>query len=164
MDTSDLVTGAGYTVVEAQNADEAVRILKERPNVTLFVTDIQMPGSMDGLALAGYVGEQWPDTNILVVSGAVTPSRGVLPLRACFMTTGRCGSGADYLAWVPSLIGLQPMPRSGYNGACRTHSAPQAVWRGDVPRYFFSIISGSGPIVDDEALIFAISNRHAWRQ
>ena len=51
----------------------------------LLVTDIQMPGSMDGIALARHVGERWPHIKIVVISGAVTPLPGVLPPAAQFI-------------------------------------------------------------------------------
>ncbi|MFZ2160348.1 MAG: response regulator, partial [Bradyrhizobium sp.] len=48
----DMVEDAGYTSVQAVDADEAVTILESRSDIALLLTDIQMPGSMDGLRLA----------------------------------------------------------------------------------------------------------------
>jgi CheY-like chemotaxis protein len=53
MDAVDMVRSAGFDVVEAANADEAILILEDRLDITVVFTDIQMPGSMDGLKLAG---------------------------------------------------------------------------------------------------------------
>ena len=86
LDTSALLTDAGYEVVEAHNAHQALAVIENDPLFSLLVTDIQMPGSMDGIALACQVGQRWPDIRIAVLSGAVTPLPGVLPARAQFIT------------------------------------------------------------------------------
>jgi CheY-like chemotaxis protein len=65
----DMVEDAGYTPVEAADADEAVAILEARSDIALLFTDIQMPGSMDGLELAHYVHKRWPPIKIILVSG-----------------------------------------------------------------------------------------------
>lgn len=56
----DIVEDAGYTLVDALNADETVAVLETRSDIALMCTDIQMPGSMDGLGLAHAVHERWP--------------------------------------------------------------------------------------------------------
>src|ERR1700734_2758894 len=65
----DIVEDAGYTPVEATNADDALTILESRSDIELLFTDIQMPGSMDGLKLAYAVHERWPSIKIILVSG-----------------------------------------------------------------------------------------------
>jgi CheY-like chemotaxis protein len=65
----DMVEDAGFTSVEAVNADEAVAILESRADIALLFTDIQMPGSIDGLKLAHAVHERWPPIKIILVSG-----------------------------------------------------------------------------------------------
>ena len=65
----DMVEDAGYTAVEAINADAALAILESRSDIELLFTDIQMPGSMDGLKLAHAVHERWPAIKIILVSG-----------------------------------------------------------------------------------------------
>jgi two-component sensor histidine kinase/CheY-like chemotaxis protein len=65
----DMVEDAGFTSVEAINADDALAILESRPDIELLFTDIQMPGSMDGLKLANAVHERWPLIKIILVSG-----------------------------------------------------------------------------------------------
>src|SRR5947199_10022778 len=52
MNAIDMIRGAGFEAVEAADADEAIRILETRRDITVVFTDIQMPGSMDGLKLA----------------------------------------------------------------------------------------------------------------
>ncbi len=75
----DMVEDAGYTSVEAVDADEAVAILKSRSDIALLFTDIQMPGSMDGLRLAQTVHQRWPPIKIILVSGQVKLADGDLP-------------------------------------------------------------------------------------
>lgn len=70
----DIVEDAGFTAVEAVNADEAISILEARSDISLLFTDIQMPGSMDGLKLAHAVHDRWPAIKIILVSGQVNPS------------------------------------------------------------------------------------------
>src|ERR1700689_2767767 len=65
----DIVEDAGFTAIEAVNADEALAILESRSDIELLFTDIQMPGSMDGLKLAYAVHERWPSIKIILVSG-----------------------------------------------------------------------------------------------
>jgi two-component sensor histidine kinase/CheY-like chemotaxis protein len=70
----DIVEDAGYTPVEAVNADEAMAILESRSDISLLFTDIQMPGSMDGLKLAHAVHDRWPAIKIILVSGQIKVS------------------------------------------------------------------------------------------
>jgi CheY-like chemotaxis protein len=65
----DMVEDAGYTSVEAVDADAAFAILEARSDIALLFTDIQMPGSMDGLRLAHTVHRRWPPIKIILVSG-----------------------------------------------------------------------------------------------
>jgi two-component sensor histidine kinase/ActR/RegA family two-component response regulator len=67
----DIVEDAGFTAVEAVNADEALAILESRSDISLLFSDIQMPGSMDGLKLAHAVHARWPSIKIILVSGQV---------------------------------------------------------------------------------------------
>ena len=65
----DIVKDAGSIPIEAINADEAIEILESREDISLLFTDIQMPGSMDGLSLAHLVHARWPHIKIILVSG-----------------------------------------------------------------------------------------------
>jgi two-component sensor histidine kinase len=67
----DIVQDAGFTPVEAVSADEAIEILESRDDIAVLFTDIQMPGSMDGLRLAYLVNSRWPHIKIILVSGQV---------------------------------------------------------------------------------------------
>jgi two-component sensor histidine kinase/DNA-binding NarL/FixJ family response regulator len=68
----DIVEDAGFTPVEATNADDALAILESCSDIGMLFTDIQMPGSMDGLKLAHAVRERWPLIKIILVSGQLT--------------------------------------------------------------------------------------------
>jgi two-component system, response regulator PdtaR len=69
LDTASSLEAAGFMVYEAANAAEAIRCLELNSDVRLIFTDVNMPGSMDGLALAHYVRGRWPPVKIIVTSG-----------------------------------------------------------------------------------------------
>ena len=69
--TSDFLDEAGFKVFEAVNADEAV--LSARPDIQAVLTDIEMSGSMNGIALAKVVRERWPGVRIVLTSGRSNP-------------------------------------------------------------------------------------------
>jgi two-component sensor histidine kinase/CheY-like chemotaxis protein len=80
----DIVEDAGFCPVEAVSADEALSILESRSDISLLFTDIQMPGSMDGLKLAHAVHDRWPAIKIILVSGQVNPSEAEKPTDSRF--------------------------------------------------------------------------------
>jgi two-component sensor histidine kinase/CheY-like chemotaxis protein len=84
MSAVDIVEDAGFCPVEAVNADEAISILESRSDISLLFTDIQMPGSIDGLKLAHAVHERWPSIKIILVSGQVKPSDAERPENSRF--------------------------------------------------------------------------------
>ncbi len=67
------IQDAGFEVVEAANAQEAVAILNSRSDVGVLFTDVDMPGKLDGLGLARLVHEQWPAIRLVVTSGRSLP-------------------------------------------------------------------------------------------
>jgi len=79
------VEEAGFDVLEAGNADEAVRILESRPDVRIVFTDIDMPGSMDGLKLAAAIRGRWPPIEIVLTSGHRYVAAIELPERSVFI-------------------------------------------------------------------------------
>jgi two-component system, response regulator PdtaR len=81
----EVVEEAGFVALEAGNADEAVMLLESRTDITLLFTDINMPGSMDGLKLAHAVRNRWPPIKILIVSGKQQPQSADLPSNSCFV-------------------------------------------------------------------------------
>jgi len=81
----EMIEEAGFEVVEAANADEAIAILEGRLDITVVFTDIQMPGSMDGLKLAAAVRDRRPPIMIVATSGRVQLRPGDLPVGSCFL-------------------------------------------------------------------------------
>ena len=69
----------GCKTYEAGSAAEAISILERNSEITVVFTDVQMPGTMDGIALAQYVRKRWPPTIIVVSSGKTPPAPGALP-------------------------------------------------------------------------------------
>jgi CheY-like chemotaxis protein len=64
----EMISEAGFEVIGAANADEAIRILESRNDIRIIFTDINMPGSMDGLKLAHAVRGRWPPIKIVATS------------------------------------------------------------------------------------------------
>jgi CheY-like chemotaxis protein len=79
MDAATTIRDAGFDVVEVSNADDAIVILEKRLDISLVFTDIQMPGSMDGLKLAGAVRDRWPPIHIVATSGNIKVTASDLP-------------------------------------------------------------------------------------
>ncbi len=75
----DIVQDAGFESVEAINADEAIAILESRDDISCLFTDIQMPGSMDGLKLAHLTHARWPHIKIVLVSGQIAVTEADAP-------------------------------------------------------------------------------------
>lgn len=69
MDIADRLRDEGFAVFEAANADEAIVLLEMEEDIRLMFTDIDMPGSMDGLKLSRAVRDRWPPVRIIVTSG-----------------------------------------------------------------------------------------------
>ena len=70
---------AGFNVLEASDADEAMALLEAHPEVRVRVTDVKMPGWMSGIDLARQVGKRWPEISIIVTSAFYTAADGELP-------------------------------------------------------------------------------------
>ena len=75
----------GFRVFEAEDADAAIAILETHRSIRIVMTDVQMPGSMDGVRLAHHVHERYPPTLLVVASGAVRVAQDDLPPRAMFI-------------------------------------------------------------------------------
>jgi CheY-like chemotaxis protein len=80
-----IIEDEGYIVLKASDADEAMVLLERRSEIGIVFTDIEMPGSMDGLELAICIRERWPDIKILVTSGGVRVSETSLPPHGQFL-------------------------------------------------------------------------------
>ena len=86
MTSADVIRELGLEVIEAVDADHAISLLESVPGVTVVFTDIQMPGSMDGLLLAAVVRDRWPPIALLVTSGKMRPASSDLPTGAQFIS------------------------------------------------------------------------------
>lgn len=75
----EIVRNAGFEPIEAGNADDAIWILERRNDIRVVFTDIQIPGSMDGLKLAHAVRDRWPPIKIIVTSGLIRTTEQDLP-------------------------------------------------------------------------------------
>jgi DNA-binding NtrC family response regulator len=84
-DLVDFFKHAEWRVFEAENADEAIAILDRYKEIRVLLTDVQMPGSMDGVKLAHYVRKRFPPTVLFVVSGNAPIPASELPTRATFL-------------------------------------------------------------------------------
>ena len=82
MAASCMFLDAGYRVLEAGNADEALRCFETKADIRLLFTDVSMPGSMSGSDLAHQVAERWPSVGIIMTSGRPRPH--LLPLSMLF--------------------------------------------------------------------------------
>ena len=85
MHAMDVVVDAGYEAAEAWNADEAMSVLETLRGVGIVLTNIHMPGRMDGMRLAGAIGLRWPMIGIILTSAHAPPAPGELPVRGVFL-------------------------------------------------------------------------------
>jgi CheY-like chemotaxis protein len=104
MRSVDIVEDAGYIPVEAVDADEAFVILQSRSDIALLFTDIQMPGSMDGLQLAHAVYQRWPQLKIILVSGKLKLSSAEIPRDSRFF--GKPLVSGQIITEMQDMIGL----------------------------------------------------------
>jgi two-component system, response regulator PdtaR len=81
----DFMGGCGFTMYEAGNADEAIQLLELHDDIRVVFTDINMPGSMDGLKLAHYVRGRWPPIKLIITSGQRRPLAEDMPAGSGFI-------------------------------------------------------------------------------
>ncbi|ACA18563.1 response regulator receiver protein [Methylobacterium sp. 4-46] len=79
MMATEMLEEAGFVVLEASDADEAMAILAQRDDIGALFTDVDMPGSMDGFALAQRVAEMRPHVRLVITSGRIRPSNEDVP-------------------------------------------------------------------------------------
>ncbi|EJL22173.1 response regulator [Novosphingobium sp. AP12] len=80
-----IVEDLGYIALQATNADEAIVLLEAHPEIVIVFTDIQMAGSMDGLALSNWAANRWPPLRFIIVSGGMRPRLVDMPTDAVFL-------------------------------------------------------------------------------
>ncbi|NTB87574.1 response regulator [Agrobacterium tumefaciens] len=86
MDIAQSLEDEGFIVLEASNADDAILLLDAHSEIRLMFTDIDMPGSMDGLKLAAAVRDRWPPVQIIVTSGHRQMGDNALPVVGRFFS------------------------------------------------------------------------------
>ena len=82
----DLVTTNGFQGVGATSADEAIAILEARSDIRLVFTDVEMPGTIDGLKLAHYIRNRWPPIHLIIASGRTFLEESQLPIGSSFFS------------------------------------------------------------------------------
>jgi CheY-like chemotaxis protein len=81
----EIAEEAGFSVLEATEADDAIRVLQKRPDIRVVLTDIDMPDSLDGLELAHAIRHRWPPIQVVLTSGKMRPAPDELPERSHFV-------------------------------------------------------------------------------
>ncbi|MPZ35859.1 MAG: response regulator [Rhodospirillales bacterium] len=82
----DIAEEAGFSVLQAIDADEAIEVLQKRPDIRVVFTDVDMPGSMDGLELAHAIRHRWPPIQVVLTSGKMRPAADELPKLSRFIS------------------------------------------------------------------------------
>ena len=80
-----ILEGGGHTVIATFDADEAIKVLERVRDIQLVITDVDMPGSMDGLRLAAAIRDRWPPIHLIVVTGFTPPNKSELPSDSLFV-------------------------------------------------------------------------------
>ena len=84
MDAVDFITEAGFQTYEASSADQAIALMNKHADIGILFTDVEMPGSMDGLKLAAYIRDRWPPVVIIIASGATHIKAVNMPIGSLF--------------------------------------------------------------------------------
>lgn len=103
-----LVEDLGFTALEVDSADAALLLLAAHDDIRVVFTDIQMPGSLDGLELAAQVRERWPAIDLIIVSGQPGAARRPMPLGARFLAKPYCPDAVS-----AALLTLVTAPTTG---------------------------------------------------
>ena len=86
LELADWLSKSGIAVFAATNADEAIVLLDAHPGIEILLTNIKMPGSMDGVRLSHHVRHRWPPVQIIVMSGLVNTRLSDLPPGSLFLS------------------------------------------------------------------------------
>ncbi|MSU89241.1 response regulator [Rhodobacteraceae bacterium 2CG4] len=102
MEAIDMIEDAGFPTYGAGNADDAIALMERHADIAILFTDVEMPGSMDGLKLAAYVRDRWPPVHIIFASGIMGIEKMDVPDGClCFpkpYPTGRIASALNDIA------------------------------------------------------------------
>jgi CheY-like chemotaxis protein len=107
---TDLLEENGFSVLEAKDADAALKLLQSRHDVKLLFTDVQMPGSLNGMELAREVHSRWPHILLVITSGRERPTRAEIPDDGRFVA--KPYSGEELLGQIKDLIYKSSISRS----------------------------------------------------
>jgi two-component system, response regulator PdtaR len=99
---ADILEENGFSVLEAKDANAALKVLESRPDVKLLFTDVQMPGSLNGMELAREVHARWPHILLVITSGRERPTRAEIPDDGRFVA--KPYSGEELLVQVNDLM------------------------------------------------------------
>lgn len=111
MDAADILADAGFRTFEAETGDKAIPLLeREQECIVLLFSDVQMPGSRDGFALARETAERWPHISIVIASGNLKPGPDDMPKGARFI--GKPFSAETVYAHIQEILpdGRKPDP------------------------------------------------------
>jgi CheY-like chemotaxis protein len=107
---TDLLEENGFSVLEAKDADAALKLLQSRHDVKLLFTDVQMPGSLNGMELAREVHARWPHILLVITSGRERPTRAEIPDDGRFVA--KPYSGEELLGQIKDLMYKSSISRS----------------------------------------------------
>ena len=137
----DILRDAGLRVLEAQHADEALDMLRRRPEIIAVLTDVDMPGSLNGFEFAQLVKQGWPELAVLVISGKMEPGPGDLPRGVAFVQKcdPACGARGAYPSSVACFLKTSMRERMAHRfpepQAQRLHGRGahcfRVLWRGN---------------------------------
>ena len=99
---------AGFETVEAGNADDAMKILELRSDIRAIFTDIDMPGTLDGIRLARLVRGRWPPIHLILTSGLTCPIGEDFPANGRFIR--KPYSPEHVIAAIRDLFDRNPSP------------------------------------------------------
>lgn len=77
LDIALALVDAGFSVIEVPDADQALALMIERERIGMVFTDVELPGTLDGLELASRIKRDWPGVPVVVTSGRVRDTEGV---------------------------------------------------------------------------------------
>jgi len=110
MEAVQMLEEAGFVAVEASNADDAMRVLELRCDIRAIFTDINMPGTIDGMRLVRFVRGRWPPIHVILTSGRVFPNEEEFPANGRFIR--KPYDAGHVIAMIRDLLGQNPSPRS----------------------------------------------------
>lgn len=102
---AETLRAAGFNVLEADNADAAMAALATCASIGVVVTDVRMPGSMDGLGLAGWMREYAPAVPIILTSGFSSPPDTVVLNPAIIRVVPKPYDASDIASWIWTVVG-----------------------------------------------------------